>query len=110
MKFSTKDEFTQEDWDLIIHLDESFFDYPWKRKQWEEIENNPNYYIILDEAGFILFHLGIDEAHLLKILVEPNSRKQGIAQVLLQKAIKELEIQNIFLEVVEDNDAAIAFL
>ena len=62
-------------------------------------------------VGFILVRCAADEAEIVSLGVEPKRRRQGVAAALLAEAMRrtvELGAERIFLEVAEDNEAAIA--
>lgn len=64
-----------------------------------------------DEAprGFILVRAAADEAEIITIAVDPTHRRSGIGIKLLDHAMAELQlakIQNLFLEVAANNEAA----
>lgn len=61
--------------------------------------------------GFILGRVVLDEAELLTIATDPLKRRTGIAAALLQQfegAVRRRGVQIIFLEVSEQNTAALA--
>lgn len=63
-------------------------------------------------AGFMLWRAAADEAEILSLGVLPAARRHGIATALLEAAVVSLlaaEVASLFLEVAEDNRAAIAF-
>ncbi len=108
-------DINQDDLLRLSHIDSLFFDYPWKSRDWLDLANSEQHCLIFDEHyNFILFYLSpLEEmAHLLKILVLPEFRRQGLAQLLFQKAVKTLNPQgykSLFLEVRENNEGAINF-
>ena len=56
--------------------------------------------------GYINFSIAIDEAELIKIVVDSNYRRQGIASGLISKALEYLQnngVKIVFLEVRVDN-------
>ncbi len=62
--------------------------------------------------GFIILKPSADQAEILTIAVDVAARRQGIARALLDISETELVDQGVdtlFLEVAEDNPAAIAF-
>lgn len=62
-------------------------------------------------AGFIIGQLAADEAEILSIGVAPDWQKSGLGKMLVQglvRAAKRGEAKRLFLEVAEDNAAAIA--
>jgi len=61
--------------------------------------------------GFILARVISDEAEILTLAVHPDFRRRGLAGMLTQAAAnfaESLGAQSLFLEVAEDNPAAIA--
>ena len=62
--------------------------------------------------GFIILSSAADQAEILTIAVDPSERRRGIARALLDIAETELVdngVDTLFLEVAEDNEAAIKF-
>lgn len=62
-------------------------------------------------AAFIILSCAAGQSEILTIATAKASRRQGLAQQLLQDAMRQLQSQNvteIFLEVAEDNPAAMA--
>jgi len=61
--------------------------------------------------GFVIGQLAADEAEILSIGVEPNWQRAGVAAGLLQglsRAARRGDAKRIFLDVAEDNEAALA--
>lgn len=62
------------------------------------------------KAGLLVLQVGADEAEILTLAVAPDARRQGVAKALLRAGIASLrqhDVQRVFLEVAEDNAAAI---
>ena len=62
--------------------------------------------------GFIIISSAADQAEILTIATDPAQRRRGIARALLDISETELVdngVDMLFLEVAEDNDAAIKF-
>lgn len=62
--------------------------------------------------GFIILSSAADQAEILTIAVDPAERRRGIARALLDISETELVdngVDTLFLEVAEDNKAAIKF-
>ena len=98
-------------------LDLKYFPKPWGPESWENIfEESCERFILVDKRddrvlGFILFELNVVDsfAHLIKILVNPESRGAKIGKNLLNEAMKLLKergISHFFLEVEEENNVA----
>lgn len=100
----------------LFELDKKFFPTPWSRESWDELFSGHARSLTVvyrdDElVGFSLFDLSVADsfAHLLKILINPDFRKKGVAADLLKFALDSLQTQGLrhyFLEVEEDNHAA----
>ena len=61
-------------------------------------------------SGFIIIKSAADQAEIITLAVGPSARRQGVAGQLLNDAVVHLKPKNIsilFLEVAEDNEAAI---
>ena len=59
--------------------------------------------------GYINFNIAVDEAELIKVVIDVNYRRQGLAGSLISNAIETLKEQGvkiIFLEVRVDNTPA----
>ena len=62
-------------------------------------------------AGFLLSRRALDEAEILTIAVAPRHRRRGIGRNLLRRQMRRLAesgVKRLFLEVAEDNIAALA--
>lgn len=60
-------------------------------------------------VGYVNFSIAVDEAELIKIVVDSGYRRQGIATKLLDKSLSELKnsgVKIVFLEVRVDNESA----
>ena len=96
---------------LIEKIDADKSLHNWQMKDFENSlidETRPIY--IIQNSGFIAFSKALDEAEILMIWIDPAQRKNGLANVLLEFAFKELKksgTNQIFLEVAIDNIAAL---
>ena len=62
--------------------------------------------------GFILSRIAASEAEILSIVVDPSSRRKGVAHALLSHhldRLRERAVRELFLEVDEANTVALAF-
>jgi len=62
-------------------------------------------------SGFIILKPAADQAEIMTIAVSPDMRGAGLGEALIAKgcaALKAIGVSVLFLEVAEDNDAAIA--
>jgi len=106
--------------DRLSSLDEQFFPTPWKSLKWNEVlKHKSGSYLMgvchdLERVyGFALFGTSNpDSAHLYKILVDPEFKRQGLGQKLLLDAmslLKEKKYKSVFLEVEQSNFEALGF-
>ena len=61
-------------------------------------------------VGFVIGQLAADEAEILSIGVAPDWQRAGLGKMLVQgliRAVKRGEAKRLFLEVAEDNEAAL---
>lgn len=100
---------------MLSELDSLYFPTPWSEDSWKSLNEQNRLLVIMlkkeQVAGFCLFDKSVPDsfAHLLKILVVPEFRKQGHSRVLLDNAIDQLRQEGcsrLFLEVEESNHAA----
>jgi [ribosomal protein S18]-alanine N-acetyltransferase len=108
---------TLEDLESFYLLDQAQFKFPWKSRDWENISLSKNEHFLAgiykEESliGFILFKLTLPHelAHLFKILISKESRKQGLGDQLLGDAIRKLRdkgFKRFYLEVESNNNSA----
>lgn len=102
--------------DAVKRLDQDYFDWPWSDNQWDQLLKVKDDYLLLvamdaisSIKGMVLFQLDPECCHLLKILVSPSFRKQGLAQALVDASLQQLVTDAIYLEVAEENYEAQQF-
>ena len=62
--------------------------------------------------GYVLFRTMADEGEILSVAVRGQARRRGIASILMAHVfqdIRDAKVQRVFLEVAEENRAAINF-
>lgn len=102
----------------VLHLDQEYSPQPWTSAAWDEAQQAGGQYFLglaLKEAellGFALYQQGPHDsvAHLLKVVIVPSHRRQGLALALLQESQKQLQklgSTSLFLEVSEMNQGAL---
>ena len=99
----------------VLEID-SQFKHAWKESSWTDFLKDQSFDLeILEKEqvpiGFSLFTLNphLDEAHLIKIVIDKDFRGKGNGRALLEYSIgKYSEQLKIFLEVHIENTAAIA--
>jgi ribosomal-protein-alanine N-acetyltransferase len=82
---------------------------PWSADEFRGLLAQNNIHLIPHPHGFALISIAGPEAELLTLAVDPDQRRQGIAQGLMaamETQCRSQNIEEVFLEVVEDNTAA----
>lgn len=107
-----------EIWEQIVALDFLLGNQAWDQKSWQHYLAQSTYWklatLMVDRQvnGFSLFltdQFG-EQAHLLKIIIDPGYRRQGGAKEILDVYLKNYpDTESIFLEVRTDNLEAISF-
>ena len=112
----------------VLHA--TAFARPWDEAAFTGLLAKPQVTALAAAQGFILLqhvpsgkNLGIDagtdankegavaspvEAEILTLAVHPEARRQGLARRLISAAVDHLAVEKMFLEVAEDNHAAVA--
>ncbi len=110
---------SEEDIDEVIRIERLSFPNPWTRGFFERELRNPISYAFVEKieekgrlrlAGYIVFWIVTDEAHILNIAVDPELRRQGLAKRLLCVALSFMEdrgVDVVHLEVRRSNTPAI---
>lgn len=94
----------------VLHADG--FDKGWPESDMaSHIENDVAVGIGAPLSGFLIVRMAVDQAELLTITINPETRGQGFGRTLLLAAeamLAEQGVEVLFLEVAEDNEPAIA--
>jgi len=115
MKNKTIIDCLKEHIDTIYNIDKTSSCYNWTKNMFlEEIENKNSFFKVLyiDKiiAGYIIYHIVIDEAEILNIVIDNKFKRQKLGKYLLEQTINDISqknIKTIFLEVGEKNIPAI---
>ncbi|MDO1559291.1 GNAT family N-acetyltransferase [Brevundimonas sp. 2R-24] len=92
----------------VIHA-ESFPDRPWDAAYLERLLGEPGVSAWRSgEAGFLIIREAAGEAEILTLAVRTAARRQGLARGLIRTALEEIGAERLFLEVADDNAAALA--
>lgn len=94
-----------------LHADAFSATRAWSAKEFADLLSHPSTFAVGDTNCFCLIRTVLDEAEVLTIATDPTKRRKGFARAVLQSAEEQARAQNalqIFLEVAEDNEAAIA--
>jgi tRNA threonylcarbamoyladenosine biosynthesis protein TsaB len=88
----------------------------WSRTQYETLESTGRSTWVIESGGqvraFLIARAVAGQAEILNLAVDPDRRRTGCAQALLQEATAEFrraQIESIFLEVRESNTPALRF-
>ncbi|MBR3627561.1 MAG: ribosomal protein S18-alanine N-acetyltransferase [Elusimicrobia bacterium] len=106
---------TIENIDNIYEIDKTSSSYNWKKNMFiDELKNKNSFFKVLYIndiiVGYIIYHIIIDEAEILNIVIDNKYKRQAFGKYLLEQALKTLSeknIKTIFLEVGEKNIPAI---
>lgn len=95
----------------VMEIDAESLPRPWSLKVWrEELESPFSFYLVLEEAGEVMAHIGIkriaDELHVMTLAVHPGRRRRGHARTLVEAAISASPEAKVHLEVRPGNAAA----
>ncbi len=84
---------------------------PWGAYEFRNLLTSDTVFLCACDHGFALGRIAGPEVELLTLAVKPDQRRRGIATGLMQDFIgqaKNKDASEAFLEVAQDNDAAIA--
>ncbi|MCQ2568659.1 MAG: ribosomal protein S18-alanine N-acetyltransferase [Alphaproteobacteria bacterium] len=85
-----------------------FPNHPWSADDFRDLKNS-GCEIIMSENGFIVYRIAVDEAEIITIGVNPETRRNGIASAMIgiiEKTLKNQGVKKIFLEVASNNEPA----
>ncbi|WP_323005732.1 N-acetyltransferase [Pseudorhodobacter sp.] len=83
---------------------------PWSAAEFAALMGGPGVYVLGDPLGFVMGRAIAGEAEVLTLAVAPEARRQGVARGLMarfENNALEKHAETAFLEVAEDNSAAI---
>ena len=103
------------DAEALARVHVASFDSPWGVDDLAILLDGPGAFALMARdktiRGFVLARVIADEAEVLTIAVSPDFRRRGLARTLVDAAARlaeSLGAQSLFLEVAEDNPAAMA--
>lgn len=109
---------TLEDLAQLARLHRASFDAPWSEASFRETLDRPGVLALVgkdaaatDLQSFIVIQLAADESEILTIATAPTARRAGLAHALIVQAAARAAANHanaMFLEVAEDNSAALA--
>lgn len=102
------------DLEAIVLLDHNVLKTNWHERLYlEEITNKNTHFWILELEGLIVGFLAIkviaDEGEILQFAVDPDYQGQGFGSLLMDYALENLNIMDLFLEVADSNEIARKF-
>ncbi len=102
------------DLEAIVFLDHKVLKTNWHERLYlEEITNKNTHFWILELEGLIVGFLAIkviaDEGEILQFAVDPDYQGQGFGSLLMDYALENLNIMDLFLEVADSNEIARKF-
>ncbi len=102
---------------VLAELHRQCFDEAWDAPAFRQLLERPGTFALLGgeaetySQAFILIRVAADEAEIVSLGTEPRARRKGFARTLLELGAGEafaLGARALFLEVEEDNEAALA--
>ncbi|MFL5489403.1 MAG: ribosomal protein S18-alanine N-acetyltransferase [Gemmatimonadaceae bacterium] len=107
---------TESDLNAVVQIERSSFADPWSEESFRRLlPGHPAIFQVLVEppdnaiVGYVIAFAVAEDAELLNVAVEPNSRGKGLAGQMLDAVLIELGARGVrtaFLEVRESNTAA----
>jgi len=106
---------TEADLDRLLEIEQQAHVSPWTRGIFRDCIR-VNYICTVMElgvgiAGYSIFNIAVDEAHLFNICINPQFQRQGFGRILLEHILdqcRERQAKSVFLEVRPSNVGAIA--
>ena len=110
-------EMNQNHINQIVEMEQLYFSDPWSANAFHSEMNNPlALWLVAVEGDRVLGYVGsqtvLGQADMMNLAVRQESRRQGVAQQLVERLIAELskiEANILMLEVRVSNASAIAF-
>ncbi len=97
---------------VLAALHAQAFDHPWPEREIAELMASPGVFaLMVEDQGFILCRSIAGEAEILTLAVSPARRRAGVGRALVETAAGvavETGAETLFLEVADDNLAALA--
>ena len=105
------------DLDGVLRIETSAYEFPWSRAIFSDCLIAGYFARVLDAGGsadgivgYAILSTAADEAHILNLCIDPERRRAGLGQQLLDCLLdyaRETQIERLFLEVRPSNAAAI---
>ena len=97
--------------EALAALHAAAFEAPWSEQAIRELMRSLGVLAFEGESGFVMVRVLADEAEILTLAVAPEARRRGLGRALVGAAVAAAETAGaraVFLEVAEDNAAALA--
>lgn len=94
-----------------IHAAGFTHERPWTEAEFAALLSQPGTLVLGGQGAFVLGRVTLDEAEILTVATHPDHRRRGLARQRLREfetAARGKGAVKVFLEVAEDNPAAIA--
>ncbi len=95
----------------LARLHATAFPEPWDARAMAALLVATGTLALMSEGGFILIRAAADEAEVLTLAVSPAARRRGLGRALVEAAVDAAYrggAASLFLEVADDNEAALA--
>jgi ribosomal-protein-alanine N-acetyltransferase len=108
----------EDDLHRIAWLEDAAFADPWPYDLLAYEFTHPRGFLLVatlgedPASGYVAFRHGGGEAEMLRLAIDPEERRRGVARSLVDSGLERLrreKVQTCFLEVRMDNEGAIAF-
>lgn len=98
----------------VLRIEQASYDFPWSENIFRScLQAGYRCFAAADDSdsvsGYALLSVAVDEAHVLNLCVDPACRRQGVAQLLLERMLleaRQAELRAILLEVRPSNTGA----
>ena len=97
--------------DLLAEVHATAFEQPWDAASFASLLGQDGVAVLGDADGFVLIRTVAGESEILTLAVRPEARRRGYGRLLVEGAVHQAGLDGatqLFLEVAEDNTAALA--
>ncbi|WP_029086151.1 GNAT family N-acetyltransferase [Brevundimonas aveniformis] len=97
--------------DLLAEVHATAFEQPWDAAAFASLLGQDGVAVLGDADGFVLIRTVAGDSEILTLAVRPEARRRGYGRLLVEGAVHQAGLDGatqLFLEVAEDNTAALA--